>query len=69
MPVGDVDALAQNLTGLHENRNVLDGMAQKAVERVRGFGGWDGFGAVAVKLFAKLAREAGHDVAAPGELT
>ena len=68
VPVGDVDALVQNLVLLFENRSILDEMAQKAVERVRTLGGWDSFGTAAVKLFEKLAREAGHDVAVPSHL-
>lgn len=68
LPVGDVDALAQNLIRLYRNPEIREVMAHKAVACVRKLGGWDSFGAATVALFQNLAQEAGHDVALLGDL-
>ena len=65
VPVGDINALAQNMIRLHDDRALLNEMALKARQRVQKIGGWDSFGAAAVRLFEQLARAAGHDVAIP----
>ncbi len=65
VPARDADALAQSLIRLFRHPGLRDAMAQKAIARMRNMGGWDSFGAAAVKLFEKLARQAGHDVAVP----
>jgi glycosyltransferase involved in cell wall biosynthesis len=65
VPVGDIDALAQNLIRLYDDPELRDAMAQRAVARVRQLGGWDSFGTAVLHLFQKLAGEAGHDVTVP----
>ena len=65
VPVRDTDALAQSLIRLQRDPELRDAMALKAAARVKQFGGWDSYGVAAVKLFEKLAQEAGHDVVVP----
>jgi glycosyltransferase involved in cell wall biosynthesis len=68
VPVGDVEALAQNLVRLHDDRTLLEDMSRNAVDRVRSIGGWDSFGSTVVSWFAELALKAGHDVVVPNLL-
>ena len=66
VPVGDIDALADRMTRLHDDPVLLDAMAEKAGRRARQIGGWNGYGDAICDLFLRLARARGHDVSVAG---
>lgn len=64
VPPRDPQAIADRLGWLRAESDLRGTMGEMAFARVRGLGGWDAYGRAAVALFARLARERGHDVSA-----
>ena len=62
VPVGDIDALADRMTRLHDDPALLEAMAEKAGRRARQMGGWNNYGDTVCQLFLRLARTKGHNV-------
>ncbi len=65
VPVGDIDALADRLTGLRDDPALLAEMSRNALSRAEAMGGWDRYGDAICALFQRLAGARGHDLAAP----
>ena len=54
VPVRDVGALAEKLQQLIDQPELRDRMSNKALQKVRGLGGWDKYGELAMKIYSEV---------------
>jgi len=54
VPVRDVGALAEKLQHLADQPQLREMMSEKALQKVRGFGGWDKYGELAMKIYSEV---------------
>lgn len=54
VPARDVGALAEKLQQLADQPQLRDMMSNKALQKVRGFGGWDKYGELAMKIYSEV---------------
>jgi starch synthase len=59
VPIRDPDAMAETLTLLYRDRDLLHAMSQAGRRRVEQIGGWDRYGAQIIALFDSLLGERG----------
>ncbi|WP_395666720.1 glycosyltransferase family 4 protein [Methylocella sp.] len=53
-PIRDVDALAERMQRLADDQDLRAAMGAKAIEKVKGFGGWRDYGDEAMKIYGEL---------------